>query len=119
VSCGAGVEDLGRRPLEGHLIQGGNEASLIPDAMLWRGWSGDVGELGRGERSVSLGLSEGVEDSRAGPGRVRRWRAPGLLMHPGGLGGQQYHGAAGGAEDLCPPLNWESHLPFFQRPPLP
>jgi hypothetical protein len=87
VSYGAGVEDPGRRPLEGHLIQGGDEASLIPAAMLWQGWSRDVGELGGGERSVSLGLSEGADDSRAVPGRVRRRRAPGLLMHPDGLGG--------------------------------
>lgn len=42
VSYGASVEDLGRRPLEGHLILGGDEASLIRAAKMWWGWSEDV-----------------------------------------------------------------------------
>ena len=45
----------GGRPLEGHLVQGGNEAGLIPAAMLLRGWRRGVGELGGGERRVRLG----------------------------------------------------------------
>jgi hypothetical protein len=87
VGCGASVEDI-RRPLEGHLIQGGYEASLIPAAMLWQGWNGVVGELGGG--SVGLGLSEGAEDVRVArtvPGWVCPRRAPRLLMHPDSQGG--------------------------------
>jgi hypothetical protein len=42
VSYGASVEGPRRRHLEGHLIPGGDEASLILAAMMWRGWSEDV-----------------------------------------------------------------------------
>ena len=55
VGSGTGVEDPGGRPLEGHLVQGGNEAGLIPAAMLLRRWRRGVGELGGGERRVRLG----------------------------------------------------------------
>ena len=68
------------------MVQGGNEAGLIPATMLLRGWCGGVEELGEGERSVRLVLREGAEDPRAAPGLVcrRQLRAPGLLVHPGG-----------------------------------
>jgi hypothetical protein len=87
VRCGAGVEDPRRGPLEGHLVQCGYEASLIPAALLYHWWSRVVGVLDEGKRSVRLSLSEGAEDARTAPGWGRRRRAPGLLMHPGGPGG--------------------------------
>jgi len=84
VSCGASVEDPRGGPLEGHLIQCGDEASLIPTALRCHRWSRVVGGLNRGERSVRLSLSVGAEDARTAPGRGWRRRAPGLMMNPGG-----------------------------------
>jgi len=57
VSCGTGVEDPRGGPLERHLVQSGDEAGLIPAALLLRRWSGgrSAGELGGGERGVGLG----------------------------------------------------------------
>jgi len=91
VSCGAGVEDPGVGPLEGHLVQGSDEASLIPAAglLLWRGRT--VGELGGGEGG--MGLRMGAEDAGAAPGRVRRRRAPLLLLRPARPGGVAVPGA--------------------------
>jgi hypothetical protein len=68
VSCGAGVKDPRRGPLEGHLVQSVYEASLIPAALLCHWWSRVVGELDEGERSVRLSLSEGAKDARTAPG---------------------------------------------------
>jgi hypothetical protein len=59
VSLGAGVEDPGGGPLERHLVQSGDQAGLIPAALLLRRWSGgrsaSAGELGESERGVGLG----------------------------------------------------------------
>ena len=81
MSCGTGVEDPRGGPLERHLVQSGDEAGLIPAALLLRRWSGgrSAGELGGGERGVGLGRREGVED----PWATRCWWTPRLLMHPG------------------------------------
>jgi hypothetical protein len=70
VSRGTGVEDLGRGPLEGHLVQGGYEADLIPIVVLLVGGVGccTIGEMDRGEGSVCLGLRESAEDAGAVPG---------------------------------------------------
>ena len=85
VSCGTGVEDPGVGPLEVHLVQGSNEAGLIPAAGLLRRRRGQtVGELGGGEGGV--GLRVGAEDTGAPPGRVRRRWAP-LLLRPARPGG--------------------------------
>ena len=74
MGCRSAVHDPRGRPLNRHLIEGGNQAGLIPDA--WRPvrrGTGRGGELGGREGSVRLWRRHG-------------WCTPLLLRRP--LGGQ-------------------------------